>query len=87
MTTTKSKLHQENARLVAPVDGTPPHSTGGAVDVILLHENEPTDTGWGFNQPGMGSHTAYSASEPARRNRALLARAMDTAGFINYPPE
>jgi D-alanyl-D-alanine dipeptidase len=84
---TDKELHQENARLVAPSGTAPPHSTGGAVDVVLLHRGHYADMGWGFNQPGEGSSTAYPVSEPARRNRDFLAYAMDAAEFINYPPE
>lgn len=43
--------------------------------------------GWGFNQPGEGSRTGYPVPGPARRNRDLLAAALDAAGFINYPAE
>lgn len=84
---TDDELHQMNTRLVAPPDMAPPHSTGGAVDVVLLHQDGYADMGWGFNQPGTESSTAYPVSEPARRNRDLLAYAMDAAGFVNYPPE
>jgi zinc D-Ala-D-Ala dipeptidase len=80
-------LIRENTRFTAPPDTTPPHSTGGAVDLVLLHLGEPADMGWGFNQPGEGSRTGYPVPASARRNRDLLAAAMDTAGFINYPAE
>jgi zinc D-Ala-D-Ala dipeptidase len=43
--------------------------------------------GWGFNQPGEGSCTAAPVTEGARRHRDILASAMDTAGFVNYPAE
>lgn len=80
-------LIRENTRFTAPPDTAPPHSTGGAVDLVLLHHGEPADMGWGFNQPGEGSRTGHPVPAPARRNRDLLAAAMDTAGFINYPAE
>ena len=83
----EDELRQENARFVSPPGAAPPHSTGGAVDVILLHRGEEADMGWGFNQPGPGASTACPVSAPARLNRDLLARVLDTAGFINYPPE
>jgi zinc D-Ala-D-Ala dipeptidase len=84
---TEEELHQENARLVAPPDMAPPHSTGGAVDVVLLHHGDCVDMGWGFNQPGERAHTAYPVSGTARQNRDILAHAMDSAGFVNYPTE
>jgi zinc D-Ala-D-Ala dipeptidase len=83
----EDELHQVNTRLVAPPGIAPPHSTGGAIDVILLRHGDCADMGWGFNQPGEGASTAYPVSEPARRNRDLLVYAMDAAGFVNYPPE
>jgi D-alanyl-D-alanine dipeptidase len=59
----------------------------GAVDVILLQDGCAADMGWGFNQPGEGSRTAAPVTEGARRHRDILASAMDTASFINYPAE
>jgi D-alanyl-D-alanine dipeptidase len=84
---TDEELRTENARFTAPPDSAPPHSSGGTVDLILLKDGEPTDMGWGFNQPGAGSRTAYQARACARRYRDILGLAMDTAGFINYPQE
>ena len=81
------RLHQESARFTAPPDSAPPHSTGGAVDLIVVHHGEAADMGWGFNQPGEGSRTAYPVDEAARRNRDILETALDAAGFINYPAE
>lgn len=49
----------------------PPHSTGGAVDVALVHDGR----------------TAAPVTNAARRHRDILASAMDAAGFINYPAE
>lgn len=80
-------LHRESARFTAPPDSAPPHSTGGAVDLILLHHGEAAEMGWGFNQPGEGSRTAYPLDGPAKQNRDILGHAMDAAGFINYPAE
>jgi zinc D-Ala-D-Ala dipeptidase len=82
-----AELRRENTRFTAPPDSAPPHSTGGAVDLILLYQGEALDMGWGFNQPGEGSRTAYPVSEHARRSRDILAIAMDAAGFVNYPAE
>lgn len=84
---TGQDLIRENTRFTAPPDNAPPHSTGGAVDLVLLYHDEYADMGWGFNQPGEGSRTGYPVPGPARRNRDLLAAALDAAGFINYPAE
>jgi zinc D-Ala-D-Ala dipeptidase len=84
---TGEDLVRENTRFTAPPDSAPPHSTGGAVDLVLLYQGGHCDMGWGFNQPGEGSRTDYGVPGPARRNRDLLAQALDAAGFINYPAE
>jgi zinc D-Ala-D-Ala dipeptidase len=84
---TGEKLRRENARFTAPPGSAPPHSTGGAVDLVLLDHGEYADMGWRFNQPSEGSGAAYPVSAQARRNRDILAHAMDEAGFINYPAE
>ncbi|MGH3327937.1 MAG: M15 family metallopeptidase [Streptomycetales bacterium] len=83
----EEQLVRENARYVAPPDTAPPHSTGAAVDVVLLHRGVPADMGWGFNQPGHGSRTAAPVAPTARRHRDLLTQVMHAAGFINYPAE
>jgi D-alanyl-D-alanine dipeptidase len=84
---TPEQARRENARFVAPPGIAPPHSTGGAVDVALVHDGRTADMGWGFNQPGDGSRTAAPVAKAARRHRDILASAMDGSGFINYPAE
>jgi zinc D-Ala-D-Ala dipeptidase len=81
------EARRENTRFVAPPGIAPPHSTGGAVDVVLLFEGQAADMGWGFNQPGDGSRSAALVPSDARRYRDILAGAMSAAGFINYPAE
>jgi D-alanyl-D-alanine dipeptidase len=81
------QLRRENARFVAPADIAPPHSTGGAVDVVLLRDGGDAGMGWGFNQPGEGSRTAAPVTGAARHHRDILAEAMSAAGFVNYPAE
>jgi D-alanyl-D-alanine dipeptidase len=80
-------LADENARFVAPADQGPPHSTGGAVDVVLTKDHAQVDMGWGFNEPGTGSHTDADVSKSARYNRDVLITAMHSSGFVNYPQE
>jgi zinc D-Ala-D-Ala dipeptidase len=81
------QLRRENARFVAPPGIAPPHSTGGAVDVVLLRDGCLAGMGWEFNQPGEGSRTAATVTAAARRHREILAEAMTATGFINYPAE
>jgi zinc D-Ala-D-Ala dipeptidase len=46
----EEQLERENARFVALPGIAPPHSTRGAVDVVLLRDGHNADMGWGFNQ-------------------------------------
>jgi zinc D-Ala-D-Ala dipeptidase len=45
------------------------------------------EMGWGFNQPGVGSRTAAPVTAAARRERDILATAMNAAGLVNFPAE
>jgi zinc D-Ala-D-Ala dipeptidase len=83
----REQARRENARFVAPSGSAPRHSTGGAVDVVLLHDDgRPADMGWGFNQPGDGFRAVAPVTRVARRHRDVLVVVMD-AGFVNYPAE
>lgn len=68
----------------------PPHTTGGAVDVMLadasgqlLDHSSPYDSfdpvSFPFDAPGL--------SNAARQTRALLADALTSSGLTNYPSE
>lgn len=68
----------------------PPHSTGGAVDLMLVDSRgktcdlrtpyEPQDPrGFYFDAPGL--------SAVARRNRDIMAEALLPTGITNYPSE
>jgi D-alanyl-D-alanine dipeptidase len=86
------ELRQMTERFSAPMDeqAPPPHTTGGAVDVHLVDaEGEPLDFTSPFELMDRRSAPADAAglSEEACRNRALLRRAMEMAGFTNYPAE
>jgi zinc D-Ala-D-Ala dipeptidase len=86
---TEDKLATENAKFVAPPEIVPPHSTGGAVDLVLVDaEGEEFDMGSALNEKGplMRTH-ARGLRQEARQNRILLLEAMESAGFVNYPHE
>jgi zinc D-Ala-D-Ala dipeptidase len=59
------------------------HSTGLAVDIGLKDK----DFGAPFDFFDKSAWTASPASPEAKRNRALLLRLMQSAGFENYPRE
>lgn len=94
------KIFVETTKMVSPVinqDGTrniPPHSTGGAIDVYLIDNNghsidmgiHPKD--WMEDIDGMLSETLSShISDKAIKNRAMMAQALSSVGFINYQTE
>lgn len=65
------------------------HQTGGAVDCTLCSaDGTPLDMGTeylGFNDK---TRTAYRhLTDAQRRNRQILCRAMQSAGFVNFPNE
>jgi D-alanyl-D-alanine dipeptidase len=79
-------------RFSAPLDRRvpPPHTTGGAVDLMLadasgqlLDHTSPYDPfdphGFPFAAPGL--------SETARRTRQMLAEVLNATGLTNYPSE
>ena len=79
-------------QFTAPMDPRvpPPHTTGGAVDLTLIGPggercdlHGPFDAhdpkGFFFDAPGL--------SDAARDNRAILAKALLSAGVTNYPSE
>jgi zinc D-Ala-D-Ala dipeptidase len=85
----EDKLATENAKFVAPPEIVPPHSTGGAVDVVLVDAGgEELDMGSALNEKGPRMRTdAQGLLQEARRNRELLLDAMECAEFVNYPHE
>lgn len=84
------EIFDATAVFIAPPNDTPPHSTGGAIDLSLTRTNgEELDMGTDFSADY--DDTCYTdapnISEEACKNRAALVRAMEKAGFTNYPAE
>lgn len=93
-------LFNETTKLVSPVtnpDGSkniPPHSTGGAIDVYLIDDDgNPLDMGihpkdWMHDKEGALSLTSSELISPlAKDNRTIMSKALQAAGFVNYPTE
>jgi zinc D-Ala-D-Ala dipeptidase len=83
------KLRDATSKCVAPLDIIPPHSTGGAVDLSIIgSDGKQLYMG---TQLGRFTEKTYTCSEnissQAKKNRKLLIKVMDKAGFINYPTE
>jgi D-alanyl-D-alanine dipeptidase len=87
---TPAQLREAANVLVAdPTIAPPPHSTGGAVDVMLVDRE-------GRRLDMSSPHPCSEASAPtacpglsaeARAHRALLIEALSSAGLTNYPGE
>ncbi|QIL69113.1 M15 family metallopeptidase [Diaphorobacter sp. HDW4B] len=92
-------VHAEATALVSPVvhwDGTkntPPHSTGGAVDVEIVDgHGKVLDYGmeirdWSVVEPALCAPLCPSLTEAARCNRSQLAQLMEREGFAAYEHE
>jgi D-alanyl-D-alanine dipeptidase len=68
----------------------PPHSTGGAMDVALVNaagEAYDLRSGYEMFDPAGFSLAAPKLTDEARKNRQILAAAMEGAGITNYPSE
>ncbi|HTQ12099.1 MAG TPA: M15 family metallopeptidase [Fimbriimonadaceae bacterium] len=89
---TDAKLKKLASQFTAPMDEhvPPPHTTGGAIDLMLANENHevldhlspyaPRDHhAFPFTAPGL--------SDTARRHRDMLAEAFATGRMTNYPSE
>jgi zinc D-Ala-D-Ala dipeptidase len=85
----EEELTEENAKSVAPPQIIPPHSTGGAVDLVLVDADEQElDMGSPLNETGPLMRTlAGELPETAKDNRRMLLVAMEGAGFANYGHE
>lgn len=86
------QLKRTNNRYVAPPDAVvpPPHSTGGAVDVMLVDgEGRRIDhhSPYKLFDPRGYAQFAAGLSEAAERHRKLLRDAMLAGGLTNYPSE
>ena len=74
-----------NTQRVAADSG---HTTGGAVDVMLLYCGKNVDCGSEYLTFTPQTPTwSNTLSRSQRRNRFILYNAMTQAGFVNYPLE
>lgn len=89
---TDVRLKRLASQFTAPMDVKvpPPHTTGGAVDLMLANDNnEPLDH---MSPYQMRDHKAFvfaakGLADEARRHRDILAEALSTGGLTNYPSE
>lgn len=88
----KATLHRMTNRMSAPPDDScpPPHTTGGAVDLCLIHV--PSRERLDMTSPLEWDETSAPTrlrglSPPAQANRDLLIRTLEAAGLTNYAGE
>ncbi|MGE0002171.1 MAG: M15 family metallopeptidase [Fimbriimonadaceae bacterium] len=87
-----AQLRRTVNRYTAPIHKRvpPPHSTGGAVDLVLaLQDGTELDH---MSPYEFGHHEAYpfdapGLNEESRKNRDALAKALLAGGLTNYPSE
>ena len=78
----------ETAKYVAPPWMVSPHSTGGAVDVILFERATELPMGCELNEQCPAMRTDFAdLTSSEQRNRRLLIEAMTSVGFVNYGHE
>lgn len=89
---TNDEIEIEASKYLAPIS-VAPHSTGGAVDLVLIgHNSHAVEMGTEFNaspvKTGNRTYTdSLDISDEAKLNRRILNTAMQSAGFVNYPTE
>lgn len=90
---TSAQIVHETSKYVAPPTITPPHCTGGAIDLTLCNiDGTELDMGAKVDATPLESNNlvytdASGLSDEARHHRKLLIDAMSGAGFVNYPYE
>lgn len=85
-----AEVWERLTQVVADPDLTPPHSTGGALDLTLAwtKNHVELDMGSGVNQLNAKAATWCRDLSPAQEyNRLLLLGTMNSVGFFNLPTE
>lgn len=85
----KKKLWEEATLYVADPSLTPPHSTGGTLDVTIIDgAGEEIDMGNALNTVGEKSNTfAEGLTKNQEENRLLLYNTLEDEGFVNLASE
>jgi D-alanyl-D-alanine dipeptidase len=85
----EQEVKKETDKWIAPLEIVPPHCTGGAVDLSIINaENTYLNMGTPldvFNEKTISDHPGLTQEQ--KKNRDMLFKAMNSAGFINYPLE
>src|SRR3989344_6088736 len=85
---TDKELEKETDKWVANPRIIPPHTTGGAIDLILLDKNrKEINFGTKINTVLVKAATEFPFKNEVKNNRLFLVKTMTEAGFVNYPLE
>lgn len=86
-----TELHNLTSKYVCHPTNSPPHASGGAVDIRLYDDSnmEFIDMGdFGFWNNNKQTHTfSVNLTETQKSNRHLLLSAASISGLVNYPYE
>jgi zinc D-Ala-D-Ala dipeptidase len=84
-----NQIREETSKMVAPPDIVPPHSTGGAIDLSVAGtDGKLLKMGTRLGQFDKKTETdSEYISKEEKKNRLILSKAMEKAGFVNYPTE
>jgi len=88
----ETRLRRLASQFTAPMDEhvPPPHTTGGAIDLMLANENNEVLDHLSPYVPRDHKAFPFAAaglSDDARRHRDMLAQAFSTGAMTNYPSE
>jgi len=83
------ELRKEASKFVCPPEITPPHSTGGALDLSISDsKGNLLDMGTDFGVQNSKSYTeSNDIHTESKKNRQILCEVMTKAGFVNFPTE
>ncbi|MBI2106448.1 D-alanyl-D-alanine carboxypeptidase family protein [Candidatus Woesearchaeota archaeon] len=85
---TNKELEKETDKWVANPKIIPPHTTGGAVDLVLVDKNmKEINMGTKINAVSIKAATEFPFKNEVKNNRLFLINIMTEAGFVNYPLE
>ena len=93
-------IFKETTKFVSPIinldcsSNVPPHSTGAAIDVHLIDDNQQAlDMGMPLEENFNKQYELFAQTDSqkisviAQKNRKIMSNALLKAGFVNYPTE
>lgn len=92
---TNKKIREETRKIVSPPEKSPPHSTGGAIDLTIYKNGRPLDMGCKIpleidtENPDISKFPTKTKkiTNKQKENRGLLIEVMSKNGFVNLESE